>query len=331
MRKMLQLVLLILQEKRETIWGMWFTTHVESVPPRSHKYQFISGIRMGGGRRRLCIGKNSVNEWGFILEHKTWCSLPFCRCSCQLHLLQWAWPARCTVSVSQCSACRTGLCAKWFLFGRHLLRTGDTSEWLADEIWCGPKSCSPYSLPPPPPPLHSNPSYLTDKTWWGKCTEPKNVVQFNVGLFATLLATSCLQLVFCAIQMINGLFGCLCGTCIDKGVRRVWKRTGGGENTESLKFRHFKIISPNVFGAFDFQPLWGPDSWAALPAGRWREAFLLHDIFTDIVDFYTFFVHLTVLHVVLRWSVSCVFGKVVKMAVINNAFQIYGLFEINLM
>uniref|UniRef100_G3QAQ0 Si:ch211-137i24.10 n=1 Tax=Gasterosteus aculeatus TaxID=69293 RepID=G3QAQ0_GASAC len=66
----------------------------------------------------------------------------------------------------------------------------------------------------------SNPSYLTDKTWWGKCTEPKNVVQFNVGLFATLLATSCLQLVFCAIQMINGLFGCLCGTCIDKGVRR---------------------------------------------------------------------------------------------------------------
>uniref|UniRef100_A0A8C2IRA1 Si:ch211-137i24.10 n=1 Tax=Cyprinus carpio TaxID=7962 RepID=A0A8C2IRA1_CYPCA len=54
---------------------------------------------------------------------------------------------------------------------------------------------------------------------WGTCTEPKNVVEFNVGLFSTLLVTSALQLILCAIQMINGLFGCLCGTCKDKGVR----------------------------------------------------------------------------------------------------------------
>ncbi|XP_010775496.1 transmembrane 4 L6 family member 4-like [Notothenia coriiceps] len=62
-------------------------------------------------------------------------------------------------------------------------------------------------------------SYLTDSTWWGVCTEPKDIVQFNIGLFATLLATSGLQLILCAIQMINGLFGCLCGTCGDKGVK----------------------------------------------------------------------------------------------------------------
>ncbi|CAN9501756.1 unnamed protein product [Ophioblennius macclurei] len=61
-------------------------------------------------------------------------------------------------------------------------------------------------------------NYLSDNTWWGSCTEPKNIVEFHVGLFATLLAVSCLQVILCAIQMINGLFGCLCGTCNKKEV-----------------------------------------------------------------------------------------------------------------
>ncbi len=69
------------------------------------------------------------------------------------------------------------------------------------------------------PLLHREQSYLTDDAMWAVCTEPKNIVQFNIGLFATLLATSILQLILCAIQMINGLFGCLCGTCREKGVR----------------------------------------------------------------------------------------------------------------
>ncbi|XP_037543463.1 transmembrane 4 L6 family member 4 [Nematolebias whitei] len=56
-------------------------------------------------------------------------------------------------------------------------------------------------------------NYLTDNSMWGFCTEPKDIVQFHVGLFGTLLATSCLQLILCAAQVINGLFGCLCGTC----------------------------------------------------------------------------------------------------------------------
>lgn len=55
--------------------------------------------------------------------------------------------------------------------------------------------------------------YLSDSSLWDICIEPKGVVEFNLGLFATLLAMSSLQLVLCAIQMVNGLFGCLCGTC----------------------------------------------------------------------------------------------------------------------
>ncbi|KAJ3589928.1 hypothetical protein NHX12_010768 [Muraenolepis orangiensis] len=60
-------------------------------------------------------------------------------------------------------------------------------------------------------------SYLSDHDMWGLCLAPDNVVEFNVGLFSTLLVTSGLQLVLCGFQMINGLFGCLCGTCAQKG------------------------------------------------------------------------------------------------------------------
>lgn len=66
--------------------------------------------------------------------------------------------------------------------------------------------------------LHSDPSYLTDNRLWGICSEPENIVQFHIGLFATLLATSILQVILCGFQMINGLFGCLCGTCTNNGV-----------------------------------------------------------------------------------------------------------------
>nr|XP_055070221.1 transmembrane 4 L6 family member 1-like [Misgurnus anguillicaudatus] len=58
--------------------------------------------------------------------------------------------------------------------------------------------------------------YLEHPDLWGACTEPKNVVEFNVVLFSILLVVSSLQFILCAIQMINGLFGCLCGTCRDK-------------------------------------------------------------------------------------------------------------------
>uniref|UniRef100_A0AAY4ARZ3 Uncharacterized protein n=1 Tax=Denticeps clupeoides TaxID=299321 RepID=A0AAY4ARZ3_9TELE len=45
------------------------------------------------------------------------------------------------------------------------------------------------------------------------CLEPKDVVQFNVALFAILLVAACLELILCGFQMVNGLFGCICGTC----------------------------------------------------------------------------------------------------------------------
>ncbi|XP_046908062.1 transmembrane 4 L6 family member 1-like [Hypomesus transpacificus] len=59
----------------------------------------------------------------------------------------------------------------------------------------------------------NNASYLGDRDSWAWCKEPENVVEFNVGLFSTLLVAGSLELILCAIQMVNGLFGCLCGTC----------------------------------------------------------------------------------------------------------------------
>ncbi|XP_041840431.1 transmembrane 4 L6 family member 5 [Melanotaenia boesemani] len=63
---------------------------------------------------------------------------------------------------------------------------------------------------------NSSGSYLNDKDIWKWCEVPENVVEFNLGLFATLLVAGCVQIVLCAIQMVNGLFGCICGTCSDK-------------------------------------------------------------------------------------------------------------------
>lgn len=90
-------------------------------------------------------------------------------------------------------------------------------------------------------------SYLKDHSTWGTCTEPKNVVEFNVGLFSTLLVTSALQLILCAIQMINGLFGCLCGTCKDKGVRHSWETREWRNNTSVWK----KKLVQNMFKTMD--------------------------------------------------------------------------------
>lgn len=59
-------------------------------------------------------------------------------------------------------------------------------------------------------------SYLNDPDSWFVCTAPENVVEFNIALFSTLLAVNSLEIILCSIQMINGLFGCLCGTCKSK-------------------------------------------------------------------------------------------------------------------
>ncbi|XP_030044083.1 transmembrane 4 L6 family member 5 [Microcaecilia unicolor] len=59
----------------------------------------------------------------------------------------------------------------------------------------------------------NNESYLFNKDMWSICVEPEGVVEFNIILFSIILASSLIQVVLCLIQMINGLFGCLCGTC----------------------------------------------------------------------------------------------------------------------
>ncbi|XP_053575449.1 transmembrane 4 L6 family member 5-like [Bombina bombina] len=59
-------------------------------------------------------------------------------------------------------------------------------------------------------------SYLFHKEVWTRCVEPSGVVEFNIILFSTILASSIIVLVLCAIQMLNGLFGCICGTCRNK-------------------------------------------------------------------------------------------------------------------
>ncbi|XP_060941305.1 transmembrane 4 L6 family member 4-like [Limanda limanda] len=59
---------------------------------------------------------------------------------------------------------------------------------------------------------NSTASYLSDYKSWSECIEPKNVVKFNIALFVALMAIGCLQMILCAVQILNGLIGCIFGT-----------------------------------------------------------------------------------------------------------------------
>ncbi|XP_029457570.1 transmembrane 4 L6 family member 1-like [Rhinatrema bivittatum] len=59
-------------------------------------------------------------------------------------------------------------------------------------------------------------SYLFNQTSWSICKEPENVVIWNIVLFSILLGIGIVEATLCLIQVINGLFGCLCGTCMRK-------------------------------------------------------------------------------------------------------------------
>lgn len=61
--------------------------------------------------------------------------------------------------------------------------------------------------------VNSNGSYLENTDMWEWCQYPEDVVEFNVALFSTLLVAGGIATVLCTIQMVNGLFGCICGTC----------------------------------------------------------------------------------------------------------------------
>ncbi|XP_075061132.1 transmembrane 4 L6 family member 4-like [Mixophyes fleayi] len=59
----------------------------------------------------------------------------------------------------------------------------------------------------------SNKSYLFNSEDWDTCENPKDVVLFNIVLFSIVLSTTGISLILCTVQVVNGLFGCLCGTC----------------------------------------------------------------------------------------------------------------------
>ncbi|KAJ8410874.1 hypothetical protein AAFF_G00188310 [Aldrovandia affinis] len=59
-------------------------------------------------------------------------------------------------------------------------------------------------------------SYLFNQTSWAECIWPENVVLWNITLFSILLTLGTAQTLLCLFQILNGLFGCLCGTCMRK-------------------------------------------------------------------------------------------------------------------
>ncbi|XP_068130163.1 transmembrane 4 L6 family member 5-like [Hyperolius riggenbachi] len=67
----------------------------------------------------------------------------------------------------------------------------------------------------------SEDSYLFNRDMWDTCVYPVNVVEFNIILFSIMLASSGISLILCAIQMLNGLFGCLCGTCREERLDKM--------------------------------------------------------------------------------------------------------------
>ncbi|NXB97948.1 T4S4 protein, partial [Orthonyx spaldingii] len=61
-------------------------------------------------------------------------------------------------------------------------------------------------------PFHDG-EYLADHTSWDLCKLPENIVPWHLTLFSLLLVMSLIQGVLCGIQVVNGLFGTLCGDC----------------------------------------------------------------------------------------------------------------------
>ncbi|NXF91882.1 T4S4 protein, partial [Eubucco bourcierii] len=58
-----------------------------------------------------------------------------------------------------------------------------------------------------------NGNYLHNHTLWEDCQSPENIIPWNLTLFSLLLVMSGIQVVLCGIQVVNGLFGTLCGDC----------------------------------------------------------------------------------------------------------------------
>ncbi|KAM8769920.1 transmembrane 4 L6 family member 4-like [Rhynchonycteris naso] len=61
-------------------------------------------------------------------------------------------------------------------------------------------------------PFHDG-DYLNNKFLWKKCLKPDGVISWNLTFFSILLVIALIQMLICAIQVVNGLLGTLCGDC----------------------------------------------------------------------------------------------------------------------
>ncbi|NXI42056.1 T4S1 protein, partial [Galbula dea] len=59
-------------------------------------------------------------------------------------------------------------------------------------------------------------NYLFNQTTWNICKEPENIILWNVVLFSLLLAIGVIEAILCFVQVISGLTGFICGTCMRK-------------------------------------------------------------------------------------------------------------------
>jgi hypothetical protein len=90
--------------------------------------------------------------------------------------------------------CFFGACVWWKVLHEKNFVTGELHEF--------------YSFRP-----HHLRDYLNNQDLWSQCLEPPDVVPWNLTLFSILLIIGGVQMVLCAIQVINGLLGTLCGDC----------------------------------------------------------------------------------------------------------------------
>ncbi|NXY53825.1 T4S1 protein, partial [Callaeas wilsoni] len=59
-------------------------------------------------------------------------------------------------------------------------------------------------------------NYLFNQTTWSICKQPENIILWNIVLFSILLAIGVIEAILCFIQVINGLTGFICGTCMKR-------------------------------------------------------------------------------------------------------------------
>ncbi|NXP92117.1 T4S1 protein, partial [Passerina amoena] len=59
-------------------------------------------------------------------------------------------------------------------------------------------------------------NYLYNRSTWSACLEPEGIVAWHVALFSLLLLISAAEMLLALLQILNGLLGCLCGSCDGK-------------------------------------------------------------------------------------------------------------------